>query len=290
MTPLEQLRQETHQRLAGYRPLRYRLFAPLMIVAGLPTLGVVPLLCLVSRFRAMAAWLSETLADLVTLLRSCGHDTSDVWRLEQVARHLADQRAGGRTALAMGMTSLALAALAVPAAVLLFVLGGDRPMLWRWAVLLVAFYGSWVLLLVAAFARVQQELSVQMGLVREGEGHLSAVAAAAGAPPLTRQDAPPPMPPWAWPAALAYLPTLWGVLMVRLSVRWSHHVRVVVKRLAAETADRLVVMAPAGSGNCVLVVRAEAAAGSRTCPDPRCGAANVAEATFCQRCGRKLDA
>jgi len=288
MTPLQQLREKVARRLTEFRPLRYRLFAPLVIAAGWLTLGIAPLMWYVGRLRALAGWLADSLVDLATLLRSSGHDTADVWRLEQTARRLADQRSAGRTALATATASLALAALAVPGAVLLFVFRGEQPMLWRWAVLGIAFYGSWVLLLVAAYARCQQELSAQMRLVREAAAHLSAVADAAGQPPLTRESAEPPAPPWAWLAGLAYVPTLWGLGMIHLALRWSHHVRAVVPRLAAEVAERLDAMAPPGAGDGVLVIREDAAPGHRICPDPRCGAANVTEAKFCQRCGRSL--
>ena len=87
---------------------------------------------------------------------------------------------------------------------------------------------------------------------------------------------------------LTYLPTLWGVVMVRQVARWSHHVRVVVRKAAEELAIRVAAVQVAADGDVPVTLGRPAAEGENRCPDPRCAAANIPEANYCQRCGRRL--
>ncbi len=290
MTPLEQLRAKTLGRLDEYRPPRFRVFAPVAYVAGWVSLGVLPLLGIVSRSRALAGWLAELFGDLATLLRAGGHDTAEVWRLEKVAEHLAAQRSHGKTAMIMALTSAVLAVLFVPAAIALFAVARDQSLLWRIIVLGVVFGGSWILLLYAAYGAAGNTLRTQYRLVDEAIGHLSAVCKASDLPQLTGPvPAEPITPPWVYLAALTYLPTVWGVVMIRQSHRWSVHVGRTVRRMVDELIECFDSLVPEPDGDGTLVVRHEPAADQKICPDPQCGAANVLEATYCKRCGRQLE-
>ena len=289
MTPLQQLREKTLRRLGEYQPLLYRLPAPMVYLAGWASLGILPLLAMVSRSRAMAAWLGELLADLVTLLRASGRESADLWRLEKVAGHLAAQRGHGRMALIMALISLVLAVLLVPSAVAMFLVGRGESLLWRTIVLLLVFGGSWVLLLYAAYGAVQNTLRTQYRLLDEAVGHLSAISESAGAGAIERPEAEEPTPPWLYVAALTYLPTVWGVVMMRQAHRWSLHCRRRVRGLIDEIVERFDAMIIQPGADATLVLPEEAPGDSRVCPDPQCGAANPREAAFCKRCGRRLD-
>jgi hypothetical protein len=290
MTPLQQLHERTVQRLERYRPFRYRTFSVLMYVGGWLSLGLAPLFALVSRSRALAGYLASVLGDVVTILRAGGHDSAPLWQAEQIAKRLEAQRGHGRYPMLLACLSAVLAVLFIPAAILLAVFGTDGSQLWRWAVLAVALGGSWVLLLFAGYVGLQNTLEVQYRLVRDAVKHLSAVLHATGAAPLT---APPhegvPAPAWVYLAGLTYLPTLWGVVMVRQSARWSHHVCVVVRKATEELAERVAALQVGPDGEVPAAVSAPPADAQNRCPDPQCRAANIPEARYCQRCGRRLE-